>query len=83
MNPNVPVQPVAPLPPSSSPVTTPPSSPTAKTTPLVPNSPVANGKVPVEGANAVDRLDTLVKGDGPTASASHNINNDVSLKGQN
>ena len=68
---NVPVIPVAPLP-------APPSSPKSK-----PDSPVANGNKPVEGTNAVDRLDTLVKGDGSIASGSsaHN-NSEMSLKGE-
>jgi hypothetical protein len=73
---NVPVIPVAPLP-------APPSSPKSKPAPLKPDSPVANGNKPVEGTNAVDRLDTLVKGDGSTASGSsaHN-NSEISLKGE-
>ena len=71
---NVPVISVAPLP-------APPSSPKSKPAPLKPDSPVANGSKPVQGTNAVDRLDTLVKGDGSTASGSsaHN-NSEMSLK---
>ncbi|XP_063421915.1 band 4.1-like protein 5 isoform X8 [Mytilus trossulus] len=73
---NVPVMPVAPLPASPT-VKTPPTSPRTKQ--AAPKPFVTNGTAPVEGASAVDRLDTLVKGDGNTASGSQD-SSEMSLK---
>ncbi|XP_076094692.1 uncharacterized protein LOC143065171 isoform X2 [Mytilus galloprovincialis] len=74
---NVPVMPVAPLPASPT-VKTPPTSPRTKQ--AAPKPFVTNGTAPVEGASAVDRLDTLVKGDGKTASGVTQESSEISLK---
>ncbi|XP_071158291.1 LOW QUALITY PROTEIN: band 4.1-like protein 5 [Mytilus edulis] len=74
---NVPVMPVAPLPASPT-VKTPPTSPRTKQ--VAPKPFVTNGTTPVEGASAVDRLDTLVKGDGNTASGVTQESSEMSLK---
>ncbi|XP_052091667.1 band 4.1-like protein 5 isoform X3 [Mytilus californianus] len=80
---NVPVMPVAPLPASPT-VKTPPTSPRTKQAAPKPSSPVTNGKAPsiapIEGASAVDRLDTLVKGDGNAASGVTQDSSEMSLK---
>lgn len=74
---NVPVMPVAPLPASPT-VKTPPTSPRTKQ--VAPKPFVTNGSPPIEGASAVDRLDTLVKGDGNTASGVTQESSEMSLK---